>query len=153
MMQGNCGRGEGCQIFQINEIDGPTMKAGIVQQLGEVEVLLPARVAEGLAANDRAKARLSALQAVAKQATHPAEEPDDLSVECASAGLDVSAIRSMVAAARPTSPGRIAATGLAELTRYLSVAVGPMVAAVTAGEAEAGSGAARPPAGPRPKTS
>ena len=42
------------------------MKAGIVQQLGEVEVLLPARVAEGLAANDRAKTRLSALQAVAK---------------------------------------------------------------------------------------
>ncbi len=45
------------------------MKTGIVQQLGKVEVLLPARVVEGLAANDRAKARLSALQAVAKQAT------------------------------------------------------------------------------------
>jgi hypothetical protein len=57
------------------------MKARIVQQLGETEVLLPARLAEGLAANDRAKVRLSALQAVAKQATHPAEEPDDLSAE------------------------------------------------------------------------
>jgi len=64
------------------------MKAGIVQQLGEVEVLLPARVAEGLAANDRAKARLSALQTVVQRATHPAEEPDDLSAECAAAGLD-----------------------------------------------------------------
>src|SRR5258708_1331078 len=142
MTQRNCGRAEGCQIFQINEIDGPTMKAGIVQQLGEVDVLLRVRVAEGLAANDRAKARLSALQAVAKQATHPAEEPDDLSVECASAGLDVSAIRSMVAAARATSPGRIAAPGLAELIRYLSEDVGTMVAAVTAGDEAAGSAAA-----------
>src|SRR5258707_6705233 len=95
------------------------MKAHIVQQLGEVEVLLPARLAEGLAANDRAKAHLSALQAVARQATHPAEEPDDLSAECASAGLDASAIRSMVAAARATSPGRIAAPGLARLIRFL----------------------------------
>src|SRR5260370_2283927 len=96
MTQRNCGRAEGCQIFQINEIDGPTMKAGIVQQLGEVEVLLPARVAEGLAANDRAKARLSALQAVAKQATHPAEDPHDLSPHSATAGPAVPAIRSML---------------------------------------------------------
>jgi uncharacterized protein Yka (UPF0111/DUF47 family) len=118
------------------------MKTGIVQQLGKVEVLLPARVAEGLAANDRAKARLSTLQAVAKQATHPAEEPDDLSAECTSAGLDVSAIRSMVAAARPASPGRITAPGLAKLIRCLFEDVGTMVAAVTAGDQAVGSAAA-----------
>src|SRR5262245_34363444 len=119
--------------ISINEIDGPTMKTGIVQQLGKVEVLLPALVVEGLAANDRAKARLSALQAVVKQATHPAEEPDDLSAECTSAGLDVSAIRSMVAAARPANPGRITAPGLAKLIRCLFEDVGTMVAAATAG--------------------
>jgi uncharacterized protein Yka (UPF0111/DUF47 family) len=118
------------------------MKAAIVQQLGETEVLLPARVAEGLAANDRAKARLSALQAVAKQATHPAEEPDDLSAECASAGLDAEAIRSMAAAARVTSPGRIAAPGLARLIHSLFDDSGAMVAAVTAGDGAAGSAAA-----------
>jgi hypothetical protein len=106
-----------------------------------VEVLLPARVAEGLAANDRAKAHLSALQAVARQATHPAEEPDDLSAECASAGLDASAIRSMAAAARTTSPGRIAAPGLARLIRFLFEDVGAMVAAVTAADEAAGSAA------------
>jgi uncharacterized protein Yka (UPF0111/DUF47 family) len=115
------------------------MKARIVQQLGEIEVLLPARVAEGLAANDRAKAGLSALQAVAKQATHPAEEPDDLSAECAAAGVDAAAIRSMMAAARETSPGRIAAPGLAKLVRSLFEDVGAMVAAVTAGDEAAGS--------------
>src|SRR5262249_7265252 len=118
------------------------MKARIVQQLGEVEVLLPARVTEGLAANDRAKAYLSALQAVARQATHPAEEPDDLSAECASAGLDASAIRSMVAAGRVTSPGRITAPGLARLIRCLFEDVDAMVAAVTAGDEMAGSAAA-----------
>src|SRR5258708_23465362 len=118
------------------------MKAGIVRQLGEFEVLLPARVVEGLAANDRAKARLSCLQAVAKQASHPAEEPDGLSAECANADLDVAAIRSMVAAARATSPGRIAAPGLAKLVRCLFEDVGTMVAAVTAGDEAVGSAAA-----------
>jgi len=118
------------------------MKTGIVQQLGKVEVLLPARVVEGLAANDRAKARLSALQAVAKQAAHPAEEPDELSAECTSAGLNVSAIRSMVAAARPATPGRITAPGLAKLVRCLFEDVGAMVAAVTAGDQAVGSAAA-----------
>jgi hypothetical protein len=117
------------------------MKARIVQQLGETEVLLPSRLAEGLAANDRAKARLSALQAVAKQATHPAEERDDLSAEWASASLDASAIRSMVAAAHATSPGRIAAPGLAKLVGTLFDDVIAMVAAVTTGDDAAGSAA------------
>src|SRR5258707_3647686 len=139
MTWGNCVERQGCQIFSIDEMDGPTMKARIVQQLGEIEVLLPARVAEGLAANDRAKVGLSALQAVAKQATHPAEEPDDLSAECAAAGVDAAAIRSMMAAARETSPGRIAAPGLAKLVRSLFEDVGAMVAAVTAGDEAAGS--------------
>ena len=118
------------------------MKARIVQQLGEVEVLLPARVAEGLAANDRAKVRLSALQAIAKHAAHPAEAPDDLSAECAAADLDAAALRSMVAAVRPTGPGRIAAAGLAKLVRSLFDDVGAMIAAVTAGDETAGSEAA-----------
>src|SRR5215470_12971821 len=142
MTSRNCGRPKGCQIFQIDDIGGPIMKAGIVQQLGEIEVLLPARIAEGLAANDRAKARLSALQAVTKQATRPAGEPDDLSAECAAAGLDTTAIRSMVAAAQETSSGRVTAPGLGKFVRSLSEDVGAMVAAVTAGDKAAGSAAA-----------
>jgi uncharacterized protein Yka (UPF0111/DUF47 family) len=118
------------------------MKARIVQQLGETDVLLPARLAEGLAANDRAKARLSALQTVVKRATHPSEEPDDLSAEFASASLDASAIRSMMAAARATSPRRIVAPGLAKLVGSLFDDVTAMVAAVTAGDDAAGSAAA-----------
>src|SRR5262245_51581345 len=119
MTSRNCGRAKGCQISQIDEIDGSTMKARIVQQLGEVEVLLPGRIAEGIAANDRAKVRLSALQAVATQATHKADEPDDLSAECAAVGLDALAVRSMMAAARASGPGGIAAPGLAKFIRSL----------------------------------
>jgi hypothetical protein len=39
------------------------MKSRIVEELGQAEILLPGLVAEGLRANDRAKVRLSALQA------------------------------------------------------------------------------------------
>jgi hypothetical protein len=39
------------------------MKSRIVEQLGQAEILLPSLVAEGLSANDRAKVRMSALQA------------------------------------------------------------------------------------------
>jgi hypothetical protein len=31
-------------IFKLIEIDGPTMNTRIVQQLGEIEALLPARI-------------------------------------------------------------------------------------------------------------
>src|SRR5258708_5326196 len=79
MTQRNCGRAEGCQIFQINEIDGPTMKAGIVQQLGEVAVLLPARVAEGLAGNDRAEGSAAANRLAALR-TRLSAEYDEIEV-------------------------------------------------------------------------
>ena len=96
-----------------------TMKARIVEQLGETEVLVPSRIAAGLAANDRAKVCLSALQAAAKQASNPAGEPDDLSAECAAAGIDASDLRSIVAAARANAPGVVAAPGLARLINAL----------------------------------
>ena len=35
------------------------MKSEIVEQLGQSDLLLPLRIAEGLAANDRVKVRLS----------------------------------------------------------------------------------------------
>jgi len=68
------------------------MKARIIEQLGEVDVLLPSRIAEGLAANDRAKVRMSALQAVATRAGNPAAQPDDLTAEYRAAGMDVGEI-------------------------------------------------------------
>ena len=39
------------------------MKSQIIEELGQADILLPSLVAEGLAANDRIKVRMSALQA------------------------------------------------------------------------------------------
>jgi hypothetical protein len=114
------------------------MKARIVEQLGETAALMPARIAEGLAANDRAKARMSALQAVARQAAHPGHEPDDLSVECAAAGIDASEIHSILAVARATTPGVVAAPGLAKLINALFADIDVMIAAATVGDQAAG---------------
>ena len=47
------------------------MKARIIEHLGQADVLLPSLVAEGLAANDRIKVRLSVLQAAADHASDP----------------------------------------------------------------------------------
>ena len=119
------------------------MKARIVEQLGETAVLMPARIAEGLAANDRAKARMSALQAVAKQAAHAGHEPDDLSAECAAAGIDASEIHATLVAARATTPGLVAASGLARLINALFADIEVMIAAATAGDQPAGLAATK----------
>ncbi len=119
------------------------MKARIIEQLGQTEMLLPSRIAEGLAANDRAKVRMSALQAAARQAANPVTEPDDLSAECAAAGVDATAIRAVVATAHAGASGIIAAPGLARLVTALRDDIGAMVDAVTAGDMPAGSTAAK----------
>jgi len=118
------------------------MKARIIEQLGEVDVLLPSRIADGLAANDRAKVRMSALQSAAKQAGNPAAAPDDLSAESRAAGVEVGEIGSVVAAARASAPGTIAAPGLAGFVKALFEDTGIMVDAVAAGDAAAGAVAA-----------
>jgi hypothetical protein len=64
------------------------MKSRIVEELGQAEILLPGLVAEGLRANDRAKVRLSALQAAAGHASDPSGAFSDLAAECRSAGVD-----------------------------------------------------------------
>ena len=38
------------------------MKSQIIKELGQADILLPSLIADGLAANDRVKVRLSALQ-------------------------------------------------------------------------------------------
>ena len=49
------------------------MKAQIVEHLGESDLLLPSLVGEGLAANDRIKVRMSALQAAAEHERNPGQ--------------------------------------------------------------------------------
>jgi hypothetical protein len=119
------------------------MKTRIVEQLGETAVLMPARIAEGLAANDRAKARMSALQAVAKQAAHPGHEPDDLSAECTAAGIDASEIQAILGGARAGAPGVVMAPGLARLIHALFADIDAMIAAARAGDQAASAAATK----------
>lgn len=74
-------------------------KARIVGALGEQELLLPALVNEGLAANDRAKYLMTLLQAAREHADHPDApvnrlEHERLACGAADANLDTVVERS-----------------------------------------------------------
>ena len=90
------------------------MKSEIIEQLGQIDLLLPSLIAEGLAANDRVKLRLSILQAAARRARDPKNARFDMTRECRDAGLDQVAMETLVN--RATLAGdRISAPGLANL--------------------------------------
>ena len=118
------------------------MKSQIIEQLDQPELVLPTLIAEGLAANDRIKVRMSALQAAAQHARDPARPVIDLGPECHAAGLDASAIMSLVGGAHLTADGRIAAPDLAKLTRGVLDDAGTMIRAVKAGAPPDGEAAA-----------
>jgi len=75
------------------------MKTRIIEELGQGDILLPKLVAEGLAANDRIKVRMSALQAAAHHARDPDRPASDLSVESRTAGIAPAAIATLIGGA------------------------------------------------------
>lgn len=113
---------------------GFPMKSRIVAHLGQTAILLPSLIAEALAANDRAKVRMSALQAAVERAGHPAAAPVDLSAECRAARIDATAVKSLIAGARAAAGGKIAAPGASRLIEALAEDVAAMVRAVEAGD-------------------
>jgi uncharacterized protein Yka (UPF0111/DUF47 family) len=117
------------------------MKSRIIEQLGQTEILLPARIAQGLAANDRVKVRLSVLQAAARHARDPAGSRFDLSDECRRAGIDAMVMETLVNSASPLAGARIVATGLDALEASVWDDVEAMIDAVQAGNAVAGDSA------------
>lgn len=120
------------------------MKAQIIEGLGKADILLPSLVAEGLAANDRVKVHLSALQAMTEQACRPGPAAGDparhaspqssressLAAEFSAAGLDPSAAAGVMSGARQAADGRITAPRLAELGRDILAEVEAMIRAV-----------------------
>jgi uncharacterized protein Yka (UPF0111/DUF47 family) len=118
------------------------MKSRIIEHLGEADILLPALVAKGLAANDRVKAHLSALQAAAEHARNPGNAVPDLEAECRNAGLDPAPVRQFVNGARMAPDGRITAPRLAELGNDILAEVDAMLQAVAAGSPDEGRDAA-----------
>ncbi|MFZ0835850.1 MAG: hypothetical protein WAM77_00225 [Xanthobacteraceae bacterium] len=117
------------------------MKARIIEHLGQADVLLPALVAEGLAANDRIKVRMSALQAACEHARDPQRPPTDFAVECRAAGLNAAAIQRLIDGAQFAADGRMTAPDLGELGNAMLTDLSAMIAAVQAGAPMQGNAA------------
>lgn len=114
------------------------MKSEIVKQLGQDDLLLPSRIAEGLAANNRVKARLSVLQAAAARAQNPSAARFDLAEECRAAGIDPIALETLVNRANRSANGRVAAPGLGNLLATIFDDVTTMARDVDAGDVAQG---------------
>lgn len=118
------------------------MKAQIVEELGQGDILLPSRIAQGLSANDRIKIRLSVLQAAMRHAGDPLRGAFELSAECQSAGIDALPLEVLVNGATLAGDARIVAPGLSALIDAIWVDAAVMAEAVAAGDAGAGAKAA-----------
>lgn len=106
------------------------MKSRIIEHLGQADILLPSLVAEGLAANDRVKVHLSALQAAADHARNHRATVPDLTAECRAAGLDPAPIGRLVRGAGISADGRVTAPDLAALGNAILAETGAMLHAV-----------------------
>ena len=104
-------------------------------------LLLPSLIAEGLAANDRVKARLSVLQAAGRHARDPGGAKLELTDECHAAGLDTIAMDSLVNRARLLAGELVTAPGLDSLGSAIWDDVAIMIRAVEAGDKVAGEAA------------
>lgn len=114
------------------------MKSEIIERLGQGDLLLPALIAEGLAANDRVKLRLSVLQAAARRAGEPTSARFDLALECHAAGIDHIALETLVNRAVMSTGEQISAPGLGALGTAIWDDVAAMIRAVKAGDAADG---------------
>ena len=114
------------------------MKSVIVKELGQSDILLPSLVAEGLAANDRIKLRLSALQAAAQHAREPNRPVADFAVESRAAGIAPAALVTLIGGAHLAGDDRIVAPGLAVLLKGIDGDAATMIRAVAAGDRAAG---------------
>ncbi|HUI19870.1 MAG TPA: hypothetical protein VLZ74_02330 [Methylocella sp.] len=110
------------------------MKTEIIERLGETDILLPSLIAEGLAANDRVKARLSVLQAAGHHAHDPKGMRFDLTDECRTARIDSMSMEALVNGASLLAGEQIAAPGLGNLGQAIWNDVAAMAEAVKAGD-------------------
>ncbi len=117
------------------------MKSQIIRELGEADILLPSLVATGLAANDRIKVRMSALQAAARHAREPERPVTELAAESRAAGLASTPLADLIRDAHVAGDGRIAAPNLAQLIRDIADDAAEMIRSVGAGNKSEGDAA------------
>jgi len=118
------------------------MKSEIVERLGQVDLLLPSLIADGLAANDKVKVRLSVLQAVARRASAPTDGRFDLTSECRAAGIDHVPLETLINRATLLPGERVSAPGLGILRAAIWDDVAVMIRAVKADDPAQGEQAA-----------
>ena len=121
-----------------------TAKSAIVEALGERKLVLPRRINDALAANDRIKYRFALLQAARHHADHPGDPVQTLDAERMQAGIDDTRLDRFVSEARTVSPGHYqmpGARGLLEDTAGDLKAMLAPVIAVEAGTPPAGQAA------------
>lgn len=109
------------------------MKLQIIKELGQGDILLPALVTEGLAANDRIKVRMSALQAAVQHAREPDHPVTELAVESHAAAIAPAAIATLIGGAHLIGESRLTAPNLAKLMKEIQDDVATMIRAVSAG--------------------
>jgi uncharacterized protein Yka (UPF0111/DUF47 family) len=115
-----------------------TAKVQIVEQLGEAQVLLPELLAAALAANDRAKVRMTLLQEAVAHAQMPASPAHTLEEERRAAGLDHPVFASTVKDARLLDAGRFAVPGAKMLLLGLYGDIEALIAPVRVADARKG---------------
>ncbi|HET7885886.1 MAG TPA: hypothetical protein VFL62_06655 [Bradyrhizobium sp.] len=110
------------------------MKTQIISELGQTDILLPALLAEGLAANNRIKVRMSALQAALRRAQEPGRPPVELNAESRAAGISPAALATLIGGAHLVGGSRMTAPNLAKLIEEITGDIAAMLDAVKAGE-------------------
>ena len=110
------------------------MKTAIIERLGQSDLLTPSLVAEGLAANDRVKVRLSVLQAAAAHGRDPKNVRFNLMDECRAAGIDHVPLETLVNHAELLAGERLLVPGLGNLVATMWDDMATMIRAVKAGD-------------------
>ena len=94
-------------------------KTVIIGDLGESALLLPQRLQESLAANDRIKFYFTVLQAAESHALHPQETPLNLSAERAAAHMTAADLETAVAESRCDANGTLHIPGAERIRRWI----------------------------------
>lgn len=94
-------------------------KSSIIGELGEAALLLPQRMQQALAANDRIKYCFTLLQAAEQHADHPEGTPLDLRAERVAANIPGGEFDTAVAESRREEDGSLYISGAARLRQWV----------------------------------
>lgn len=113
-----------------------TTKSEIIERLGEKAILLPSLFGDAVAANNRLKVHLSALQEAALQAQSPGRRARPSAEWTVTAGPDAHELEALVSGARMVGPEHIFAPGLRGLLAGIGGDLAAMLVPIEAAGAD-----------------